>query len=87
MSIALHSGVTAAQAMLSGKTAESYQRALARQLKTPVRLATAVSRILVDAPQLTALVPFAPSILREVALRTRVPMPHAWDAPVFAAGA
>ena len=47
MSIALHSAHRAAESYLNGESASSYQDALARDLKSQVRRATIVSRILV----------------------------------------
>ena len=70
MSIALHSGVLAARAILSGQTSQTFQRQLARQLRSPVMLATLVSRALLHAPALSAAAP--PALFRQIALRTRV---------------
>ncbi len=70
MSIALHSGVLAARAILTGQTSQTFQRQLARQLRSPVMLATLVSRALLHAPALSAAAP--PALFRQIALRTRV---------------
>ncbi len=74
MSIALHSGVRAARMFLAGDTAGVYQATLARELRVPVGVATAVSRALVGAPGMVSVVRRLPGVMRQVALRTRVPM-------------
>ena len=68
-----HSGILAAQSILAGQTSQHFQQALARQLRPQVTLATLVSRALLYTPALAALAPHA--LLRQVALRTRVPLP------------
>ncbi len=70
MSIALHSGVLAARAILRSEPAQLFQQQLARQLRASVMLATLVSRALVHAPTLAAVAP--PAVFRQIALRTRV---------------
>ncbi len=72
MSIALHSGVLAAHAILRGEPSHVFQQRLARQLRSPVMLAALVSRALVRAPNLATAV--APAVFRQIALRTRVPV-------------
>ena len=74
MSIALHSGVRAARMFLAGRTAGEYQRELGGALRTPVTLATMISRMLVGAPGFGAVLGRVPGVMREVALRTRVPL-------------
>jgi menaquinone-9 beta-reductase len=76
MSIALHSANRAAQAYLSGGTAEAYQRALARDLSGQLRRATLISRLLVSsAGQALAMASasFAPLVLPASAGATRIP--------------
>lgn len=56
MSIALMSGVRAAESLLRGETAEAFQHALHRDVRWQVRRATAISRGLVWGPARQALV-------------------------------
>ena len=78
MSIALHTGVQAARMFLAGATAGEYQRTMARELRRPVMLATAVSRMLVGAPAVAAAVRRVPGVVRWVAVQTRVRV-AAWE--------
>jgi flavin-dependent dehydrogenase len=75
MSIALHSGMLAAQMYLSGETAEAYQRQLHRELTRQVGFATGISRGLVGRSTrgvLTMAARLWPGALGLVAERTRV---------------
>ncbi len=72
MSIALHSGVLAARAILAGQSSRVFQRQLARQLRGPIALATFVSRALLHTPTFAAAA--APYLFRQIALHTRVPV-------------
>lgn len=76
MSIALYSGVRAAESLLRGKTAEAYQRGLRRELRWQVACATALSLALVYAPSKAVVVRIArlfPGVLRGAARATRLP--------------
>lgn len=75
IAIALHSGKRAADAFAAGRTAATYQSALAHELRSQVSRATWVSRLLVrpwfqPLADLTART--APGLVRAVALGTRV---------------
>jgi len=75
MSIALHSGVMAAEMYLRGDTAEAFQQRLHEQLAPQVALAMRLSQGLVAEPQRTLMETVArlwPGVLRVVASRTRV---------------
>lgn len=76
MSIALYSGVRAAQGLLSNESSESFQATLHRALTGQVARATAVSRALLRPSSrslLTGLVHLWPGLMRSAALWTRVP--------------
>lgn len=73
MSIALHSAFLAADAYRRGVTAQAYQTILARQLKRPVRFATALSRCMVSAPTLAHALRLYPGAMAWIASWTRVP--------------
>lgn len=76
MSIALYTGLQAAQAILAGQSAPAFQRALHRQLRSQVMRATVLSRSLVDPstrPLLTAVVGVWPGVMRGIASLTRLP--------------
>lgn len=73
MSIALHSAHLAAEIYLRGGTAAEYAQRLHAQLKGSVRLATALSRLMVAAPVLAQAVRVWPGVLRQFAAHTRVP--------------
>ena len=73
ISIALHSAQIAAQAFLDGRTAQEFQKQLARQLKKPVLAALAVSRIMVRAPAAANALRVWPEALRAITQWTRVP--------------
>jgi menaquinone-9 beta-reductase len=76
ISIALHSGVLAAQMFLHGKSAAEYHRALARQLRPGMALSTHLSRAMVTrlgrglAP---AALRFFPDSMEWIASATRIP--------------
>ena len=75
MSIALMSGVRAAETLLRGETTESFQRGLHRDLRWQVARATAISRGLVWGPSkrmLSAAVRAWPGLLRGTARSTRI---------------
>ena len=74
MAIALHSGVQAARLFLAGGSAQQYQAKLFHQLSLPVSLATVVSRVLVGAPALAAMVRRVPGVVAQVASNTRIPL-------------
>jgi flavin-dependent dehydrogenase len=80
MAIALHSGVTAAHAVLSGRPADAYQRALVRELRPQFRLARAVGRLLETPMSCAISVAVArifPSLATGVATATRLKgLPH-----------
>ncbi len=84
MSIALYSGIAAAQSLLSGQTSDAFQRALQQRLEGQVRRATLLSRALVQSWGQSALLfaarlspIFAPqlgsSLLQAIARTTRIP--------------
>jgi len=73
MSIALHSAFLAADAYRRGVTAQAYQAILARQLKRPVRFATALSQCMVVTPALAHALRLYPGAMRWIASWTRVP--------------
>jgi flavin-dependent dehydrogenase len=76
MSIALHSGALAAEMFLAGDPAAAYHAALHGQLRSPMRLATALSRAMVTFACRTAAVPaisLYPQAMRWIAARTRIP--------------
>lgn len=76
MSIALHSGVLAAEMFLAGDPAAAYYAALRGQLRRPMRLATALSRAMVTLVGRRAAVPaisLYPPAMRWIAARTRIP--------------
>ncbi|WP_263416548.1 NAD(P)/FAD-dependent oxidoreductase [Terriglobus albidus] len=73
MSIALHSAFLAADAYRRGVTAHTYQAILARQLKRPVRFATALSRCMVSMPVLAHALRLYPGAMAWIASWTRVP--------------
>lgn len=76
MSIALHSGVLAAETYLDGKGAEEYARCLQKHLRAGMRFASGLSRAMVTAggrvvaPFLLSIVPDA---MRRIAAGTRIP--------------
>ncbi len=79
MSIALYSGVRAAESLLRGESAETFQHNLHRELRWQVRRATALSLALVHAPSRTLLVAAVhlwPNLLRGSARATRLPAMH-----------
>jgi flavin-dependent dehydrogenase len=75
MAVALYSGVAAARALLTGKTADAYQRDLVRKLRPQFRLARAVGRLL-ETPMTCAISVAAarlfPSLATRVATATRL---------------
>ena len=75
MSIALHSAYLAAQLYARGDTAAEFAGLLRRQLRRPVCLATALSRLMVAAPALAQAVRLWPCALGLLAAHTRIPSP------------
>lgn len=73
ISIALHSAHLAAEDYLRGKSADDYQRRLCAQLRRPVGVATAVSRLMVSAPAAGQVVRVWPGLLSAITRLTRVP--------------
>ncbi len=76
MSIALYSGVRAAESLLRGDAAEAFQPSLHRELRWQVARATALALLLVREPSrslLVAAVRLWPSLLRGSARATRLP--------------
>ena len=79
MSIALYSGVRAAESLLRGEDAETFQRTLYRELRGQVARATALSLALVHEPSKRLLVGAVrrwPNLLRGSAQATRLPEMH-----------
>ena len=73
MSLALHSGLLAAQLFLQNHAARSFQQQFAAQVRCQVAIATAVSRAIVRAPQTSSLVTkLWPGALGLVARATRI---------------
>ena len=76
MSIALYSGVRAAESMLAGESAAAFQAGLHGELRWQVARATALSRALVHEPSkrlLVGMVRLMPALLRGAATATRLP--------------
>ncbi len=73
MSIALHSAALAADSYLRGQTSVEFQRRLALQMRYRVRLATLLSRLLVDHPWAVSFTHAWPGVLPRVASMTRIP--------------
>lgn len=73
ISIALHSAHLAAEDYLRGRNADDYQRRLYAQLRRPVGVATAVSRLMVSAPAAGQVVRVWPGLLSIITRLTRVP--------------
>jgi menaquinone-9 beta-reductase len=76
MAIALHSAALAVETLLAGGDVHEYQRALGAQLRSGIRIATALSRLMASraahsvAPVAMALLPMA---LGSIARATRIP--------------
>lgn len=73
ISIALHSAHLAAEDYLHGRSADEYQRRLCSQLRRPVGMATAVSRLMVSAPAAAQVIQVWPKLLSAITRLTRVP--------------
>ena len=76
MSIALHSGALAAEMYLSGATSQHFHAELRRQLCRGMRVATAISQILISRPGqalASAGVELMPQAMRTIAALTRIP--------------
>ena len=79
MSIALYSGIRAAESLLRGDSAEAFQPSLHRELRWQVARATALSLALVREPSrrlLVGAVRLWPNLLRGSARATRLPAMH-----------
>jgi menaquinone-9 beta-reductase len=76
ISIALHSGVLAAEMFLAGQSAADFHRTLHAQLRRSIHLATALSRAAVTAPGRIAALPAValfPRAMQAIARSTRIP--------------
>jgi len=73
MSIALHSANLAASLYLSGHTADFFQHRLYKELHNSINLAAMLSRLMIVAPVLAQTARFWPSLLSDIASRTRIP--------------
>ena len=73
MSIALHSAAVGAEIYLNGGTPGELASRLQRELRTPITLATTISRLMIASPALVHLLRAWPPLLRVFAGRTRVP--------------
>lgn len=75
MAMALHSALLAAEMYRSGAGAAEFARTMRVQFRTQVRLATAISRMMVSAPVAAQAVRLWPGLLGRIAARTRIPLP------------
>lgn len=73
MSMALHSGLLAAEMYERGRSAAEFALAMRMQFQNSVRLATAISRVMVQAPMAAQVARLWPGLLGRIAARTRVP--------------
>jgi flavin-dependent dehydrogenase len=73
LSIALHSAHLAAQVYAHGGASAEFARRLHTQLRASVRLATALSRLMIAAPALAQALREWPGMMGHLASRTRVP--------------
>ncbi len=73
MAIALHSGALAAERLLQGRSASLYQQELASQMNVRLRLATELSKLMVERPWATNLARPFPNLLTRIARMTRIP--------------
>lgn len=73
MSLALHTGMQAAQHYLQGSSADTYQQTLAAQVARQVSVATVLSKALVRVPQVCLVVPrLWPAAVDRIARLTRI---------------
>lgn len=72
ISIALHSAYIAADHYLADGTADDFQQQLFQQLQRPVRAATTISRVMIEAPMLAGSIRLCPQILGGITRRTRI---------------
>ncbi|MGA8044062.1 MAG: FAD-dependent monooxygenase [Terracidiphilus sp.] len=72
MSMALHSGLLAAEMYERGASAAEFADAMRAQFRSSVQLATSVSRLMVRAPVLVQAARLWPGLLGHIAARTRV---------------
>ncbi len=75
MAMALHSALLAAEMYRSGASAAEFARTMRVQFRTQMRLATAISRLMVSAPVAAEAVRLWPGLLGRIAARTRIPLP------------
>lgn len=73
ISIAVHSAQVAAELYLRGGTAAQLSQRLHTELRGSISLATVISRLMIATPELVHLVRVLPSLLRFLAIYTRVP--------------
>lgn len=76
MSIALHSAAVAAEQYLQGGQSTTFQREFAEVMRTRLRLATVLSRMLVRFPLAVGIMHVFPALLPRVASLTRIPPQH-----------
>jgi flavin-dependent dehydrogenase len=79
MSIALHSAAVAAELYLSGGTSLELAARLGRELRSPIALATNISRLMIASPALAHVLRAWPPFLSIFAGRTRVPQDALMD--------
>lgn len=82
MSIALHSATLAAQMYMSGHSPDEYTRELSAQLRTPLRIATRISQMMVanlSRKVAPVWLPFLSRAMPWIAASTRVPEPALVD--------
>ncbi len=73
ISIALHSARLAADLHMRGASSAQLAHRLRADLRASVRLATTTSRLMIAAPALAHAAALWPSVLRHLAMRTRIP--------------
>ncbi len=76
MSIALHSAAIAAEQYLQGGRSITFQQEFASAMQARLRLATALSRMLVRVPSAVNILHVFPGLLPRVASMTRIPTRH-----------
>jgi flavin-dependent dehydrogenase len=79
MSIALHSAAVAAELYLAGGTSRQLAARLTRELRSPIALATNISRLMIATPALAELLRAWPPLLSGFAGQTRVPQAALMD--------
>ena len=73
MAMALHSALVAAEMYERGAGAAEFALAMRTQFQNSVRLATAISRVMVQAPMAAQVARLWPGLLGRIAARTRMP--------------